>query len=328
MNTGFYTGRRVLVTGGLGFLGTHVTQHLLNEGARVRVTTHRDNVPDRPGIEIVRADLTNAADCRAAADSMNCVFHLAAFGFGLGANLEVASQLFTQNVLMNTSMLEAARQTGVERYLYTSSSSVYPGDLTVLDDEAVWTGDPHPSEFSFGWAKRLGEIQARIYSQNHGMKIAIVRPANPYGPHDDFHPTRAHVVPSLIVRAFQRQKPFVVWGTGNVERSFIHADDVARAMLVALERYAVCDPINIAAPDTSKIRDIARMILDLSGYKDAALVFDASKPEGHHRKYPTVKKAEDKIGFRAQISLRDGLADTVAWYCSRQSPQSQSGVQV
>jgi len=314
MTTGFYTGKNVLVTGGLGFLGRHVTRRLLNAGAHVRVTTHREGVRDQSGIEIVRADLTNLADCRTAADTMDYVFHLAAFGFGLGANLEVYSQLFTQNTLMNTSMLEACRQAGVNRYLYTSSSAVYSGSTTVLDDEVAWGEDPHPSELSFGWAKRIGEIQSRIYYENHDMKIAIVRPANPYGPHDDFHPTRAHVVPSLIVRAFQRQKPFIVWGTGNVERSFIHADDVARAMLLALERYAVCDPLNIASPDTTKIGDIARMILDLSGYKDVDLIFDASKPEGHHRKYPTVKKAEDKIGFRAQISLREGLRETVDWY--------------
>jgi GDP-L-fucose synthase len=311
---GFWDGKRVLVTGGLGFLGSHVVRRLLQHGAHVRATTHRESVPDQSNFEIVPADLRNLADCRRAAESIDCVFHLAAFGFGLGANLEVYSQLFTSNALINTSMLEASRLAGVERYLYTSSSSVYSGSTTELDDETPWTGDPHPSEFSFGWAKRLGEIQARVYAEHHGMKIAIVRPANPYGPHDDFHPTRAHVVPSLIVRAFQKQKPFVVWGSGNIERSFIHADDVARGMLLALEKHAVCDPLNIASPEVTKIGDIARMILDLSGYRDAELVFDTSKPEGHPRKYPRVQKAENKIGFRATIGLREGLEKTVEWY--------------
>ena len=137
------------------------------------------------------------------------------------------------------------------------------------------------------------------------------------GPHDDFHPTRAHVIPSLIVRAFERQKPFVVWGTGKVQRSFIYADDVARAMLLALKNYAVCDPINIASSEVTSIGDIARMIVELSGYDDAELVFDSSKPEGHPRKYPTTKKAEDKIEFRAETQIRQGLADTVEWYRSQ-----------
>jgi GDP-L-fucose synthase len=313
----FYRGKRVLVTGGLGFLGSHVTRHLVNSGARVRVTTRRQEIPQRSDFEIVRADLTDIAGCRRAVESVECVFHLAAFGFGLGANLEVQSRLFTANVSMNTSMLEACRQAGIERYLYTSSSSVYPGTITVLDDEVEWTGDPHPSEYSFGWAKRIGEIQARVYAESHGMKIAIVRPANPYGPNDDFHATRGHVIPSLIVRAFERQKPFVIWGTGKAERSFIHAEDVARAMLLALEKHAVCDPINVASHEISNIGDIARTILELSGYGDADLVFDTSKPEGHPRKYPTVRKAEDKIGFRAEIPLRQGLSDTIDWYRSR-----------
>jgi GDP-L-fucose synthase len=313
----FYRGKRVLVTGGLGFLGTHVTQHLLNSGAQVRVTTHRQDVPRQKDFEIVKADLTNIDACRMAAKSMDCVFHLAAFGFGLGANQEIYSQLFSTNVLMNTSMLEACRHAGVERYLYTSSSSVYSGDLNVLDDEVPWTREPHRSEFSFGWGKRMAEIQARIYADSHGMKIAIVRPANPYGPHDDFHPTRAHVVPSLIVRAFKREKPFVVWGTGNVERSFIHADDVGRAMLLALEKHATCDPLNIASHEITKIGSIAKMILELSGYGDADLVFDTTKPEGHPRKYPAVRKAEEAIGFRAEIGIREGLEDTIEWYRSQ-----------
>jgi GDP-L-fucose synthase len=319
MNKGneFYRGKRVLVTGGLGFLGTHVTRHLLNSGAQVRVTTHRQDVPSPKDFEIVKADLTNIDACRMAAKSMDCVFHLAAFGFGLGANQEIRSQLFTTNVLMNTSMLEACREAGVERYLYTSSSSVYSGDLSVLDDAVPWRDDPHPSEYSFGWGKRIAEIQAKIYAENHGMKIAIVRPANPYGPHDDFHPTRAHVVPSLIVRSFKKENPFVVWGTGNVERSFIHANDVARAMLLALEKHATCDPLNIASHEITKVGAIAKMILELSGHGDAELVFDASKPEGHPRKYPAVQKAEATIGFRAEIGLREGLQDTIEWYRSR-----------
>jgi GDP-L-fucose synthase len=247
---------------------------------------------------------------------MDSVFHLAAFGWGLGENMKLHSQLFTRNVLMNTAMLEAAHQAGVERYLYTSSSAVYAGTMSALDDEQPWNGDPHPSEFSFGWAKRAGEIQARIYASAGTMKIAIVRPSNPYGPGDDFHPTRAHVVPSLIIRACERHKPFVVWGTGRVERSFVHASDVARAMLLALEKGADCDPINIASREVTTIADVARMVLELSGHRDAGLTFDASKPEGHPGKYPSVKKAEEKLGFRAEIKLQEGLEDTISWYRS------------
>ena len=205
---------------------------------------------------------------------------------------------------------------GVERYLYTSSSAVYSGSDTILDDEKPWTDNPHPSEFSFGWAKRLGELQARVYADNDSMKIAIVRPTNPYGPGDNFHPTKAHVIPSLIIRAFEKQDSFVVWGTGRVERSFIHVTDMARAMLLALEKYSVCDPLNIASPDITRISEVARLVLDLSGRGQVELVFDSSKPEGHPGKYPTTKKTAEKIGFTAGIDLRQGLQETIEWYRS------------
>jgi GDP-L-fucose synthase len=312
----YFRNKRVLVTGGLGFLGGHVTRKLLEAGAHVRVSTHRENVPSHPDIEIVRTDLTKLEDCSRAAQSMDCVFHLAAFGWGLGENVKIQAPLFTMNTLINTSMLEAAHRAGVERYLYASSSSVYPGGDSILDDTQEWTGEPHKTEYAFGWAKRAGELQARIYTENHGMKIAIVRPANPYGPGDNFHPTKAHVIPSLIIRAFERQQPFVVWGSGRVERSFVHAEDVARAMLLAVEKYAVCDPLNIASPEITQIGDVARMVLELSGHRNANLVFDSTKPEGHPGKYPAVKKAEEKIGFRASIDLKKGLQDTIEWYRS------------
>ncbi len=304
------------MTGGLGFLGSHVVRRLLACNADVRITTHRSDPPTSRDYEVIKADLTRYDDCRRAAKSMDLVFHLAAYGWGLGENVGRQSSLFTNNVLINTAMLDAAFIENVSRYLFTSSSSVYSGASSVLDDETPWNGDPHASELSFGWAKRIGEIQARIFAENNGMQIAIVRPSNPYGPHDDFHPTRAHVVPSLIVRAFERRNPFVVWGTGKVERSFIHADDVARALLLALEKYAVCDPVNVASCEVTHISDLARMVLDLSGHKDAEIAFDSTKPEGHPRKHLTTRKAEEKLEFQAKIGLRQGLQDTIEWYRS------------
>jgi GDP-L-fucose synthase len=325
MNTAvnsFYRNKRVLVTGGLGFLGSHVVSHLLESGASVRVVTHRQDYPAERNFEIVQGDLTRLDDCRRAAKSMECVFHLAAFGWGLGENVKLQSQLFTMNVLMNTAMLEGASQAGAERYLYTSSSAVYSGSMNILDDEQPWTGEPHGTEASFGWAKRAGELQSRIYSENNQIKVAVVRPSNPYGPRDNFHPAKAHVIPSLIVRALEKQNPFVVWGTGQVKRSFIHAHDAARAMLLALEKYAVCDPLNIASPEVTRIADVARLVVDQCGHRNAELVFDASKPEGHPEKYPSVSKAENKIGFRACIGLREGLRDTIEWYRSTSARKS------
>ena len=314
---GYYTRKKVVVTGGTGFLGSHLVDALLREGATVRVADQRPGSYRQEEVEAISVDLADPEQCRKAARDAECVFHLAAFGWGLGANVKAQPDLFTNNVLVNTNMLEAAYREGVERYLLTSSSAVYDGSYSVLDDEAPWGDDPHPSEFCFGWAKRVAELQARAYSEHYGMSIAIVRPSNPYGPMDNFDPERSHVIPALIRRAMAREDPFIIWGTGKVLRSFVYAGDVARAMLLALERYAVCDPINVASEEQTSVESLARLVLGLCDFGDATVQFDTSKPEGHPGKFLTVSKAREKIGFVAQTPLREGLEKTVQWYAQQ-----------
>lgn len=300
------------MTGGTGFLGSHLVEALVRRGAVVRVATHRrGDVPS--GVDVIQADLADPSQCRSAARGMDCVFHLAAVGGGLHANLKAPHEIFTTNVLLNTNMLDAASREGVERYLLTSSSAVYDGDAGVLDDTQPWRADPHPSEFGFGWAKRVAEIQARTYADACGMKIAIVRPSNPYGPGDALDPERSHVIPALVRRVESGERPVRVWGTGKAVRSFIYAGDVADAMLLALERYAVCDPVNVASGEQTSIADLARLILDLCGLEKTALEFDATKPDGHPGKFPTIAKARERVGFAAQTSLREGLVKTILW---------------
>ncbi len=305
-------GRRILVTGAFGFIGGHLVRTLVEGGAHVRAVSR---YPKRAeDFEVVTGDLTHPETCERAVAGIDDTFHLAAFGWGLGGNQKHPAQLLTQNVLMSTHLLEAARRSGVQRYLYTSSSSVYPGPVEVLDESVPWDTPPHASEQTFGWAKRLGEIQARAYFENYGMQIAIIRPSNPYGPGDDFDPSRAHVIPSLIARAASGQSPLAVWGTGQVVRSFVYVTDVVRGMLLALQRGADADPINLASPETTRIDELARLIVELMGCRSMTLEFDPSKPEGHPRKIPSTQKAEVKIGFRATTSLREGLEKTIRWY--------------
>ncbi len=321
---GFYTSKRVLVTGGTGFLGSHVVDALRRQSAAVRVVTRRDGSIPPSGVEVVHADLADLQQCRSAARDADYVFHLAAVGGGLHANIKAQHVLFTANVLINTNMLEAAHQEGVERYLLTSSSAVYDGDAGVLDDSEPWRGDPHPSEFGFGWAKRVAEIQARTYADTCGMNIAVVRPSNPYGPGDNFDPEQSHVIPALIHRAQAGERPLSVWGTGKAVRSFIYAGDIAHAMLLALEHYAVCDPINIASGEQTSIADLARLVLELCGMDHSGLAFDATKPDGHPGKFPTVIKAQAMMGFVAHTPLRDGLEETIRWF--RETQRVPSGV--
>ncbi len=320
-SAGFYSGKKVVVTGGAGFLASHLIEALLARGAVVRAVGVRSRPATYPfapaDVEYVQANLLERRACEGALRGADLVFHLAAIGWGLHENMKRQPQLLTDNLLLNTTVLDTAYHAGVQRYLYTSSSAVYPAHLQDIDEGAAWDQPPHPSEFAFGWAKRMGEIQAQVYSQHYGLPIAIVRPANPYGPRDNFDPDKSHVIPALIRRAVARETPFVVWGTGRVVRSFVHARDVARGMLAALEHYAVCEPVNLASEETTTIADLVKLVLEFAGYADAELHFDTSKPDGHPRKVPSVRRAAERLGLVDYIPLRDGLAETIAWYLQR-----------
>ncbi len=309
----FYRDKKVLVTGGAGFLGMHLVEALLARGAQVRAVGRRPRPGYLPTAEYLVADLTDAAEREKALRGIELVFHLAAVGWGLRENMQRQPELLTSNLLLNTAMLDAAYRPGVQGYLYTSSSAVYPGGLEELSEAALWSGPPHPSELNFGWAKRMGEIQARAYFEYYRMPIAIVRPCNPYGPWDSFDLHKSHVIPALIRRALAKENPFTVWGTGRARRSFIFAPDLTQGMLLALERRAVYAPINLASNETTSIAELARLILELCDHREAALYFDPCKPEGHPRKVPSVRRAQE-IGLVSYTPLREGLRQTIAWY--------------
>lgn len=224
------------------------------------------------------------------------------------------AELLTGNLLLNTVLLDDAFKRGVRGYLYTSSSAVYPGYLEDLNEDAQWDEPPHISEANFGWAKRMGEIHACAYHEHHGFPIAIVRPANPYGPWDNFDPERSHVIPTLIRRAVARENPLAVWGTGQPVRSFVYASDVAELMLLALERLAICKPVNIASPDPVNIADLVKLVIAASGNVGVEFVFDTSVPDGHPRKIPSTRRAFEELGKKDYVRLQEGLVRTVDWY--------------
>jgi GDP-L-fucose synthase len=323
---GFYSGRRVLVTGGTGFIGSNLAKALVVAGAKVRVTTRHAGHKRTGDAEVLNCDLIDPAQCLKAVRGTDMVFHLAAHGFGIGANVHAQPELFTRNAIMSVNILEAARQAGVQRFLLCSSSSVYDGAADVLDDTKPWTGDPHPSEFGFGWAKRTAEAQARVYAQHADMKIAIVRPSNPYGPMDLFDPQRSHVIPAMVLRALAREDPFTVWGTGKAQRSFVFVDDLVAGMMLALEKHAACDPLNLASPVRTPIAELARKVLAACGAADLKIKFDTTKPEGHPGRFPTTAKAMAAIGWQATTPLDEGISKTVRWYLTEgRAPPSPGG---
>lgn len=314
----FYPGKQILVTGGAGFIGTNLVLALREAGARVR-TVSRGSRPQVDVDEHLNLNLRDRADCRRAVEGQQLVFHVAAHGWGLGRNVGIQTELLTANVQMNTNLLEAAHEAGVDRYLYTSSVGVYGADQTAPDDRRPWDGDPDPSLHCFGWAKRIAEIQCRAYADYAKMKIAIVRPSNPYGPWDIFDAAKSHVIPALILKALDKSKPFEVWGTGRATRSFVYVGDLVRGMMDAMERYATAKPLNLAGDAQTSIAELARTILDFVGREKEEIVFDPNKPEGTPGKVYSIAHAREAIGFTPAVSLRDGLRQTIDWYLDRSS---------
>ncbi len=311
----FYKNKIAVVTGGAGFLASHLIKALVEAGAKIRAVDQADKPAEFPSnAEYITADLLKRDQCAQAFQGADFVFHLAAVGWGFHENLKRQPQILTDNLLLNTIVLDEAHRAGVKRYLFTSSAAVYPPHLETMDEETPWDAPPHGSEKYYAWSKRMGEIQAQAYFEHYGLPIAIVRLFNPYGPGDNFDPDKSHVIPALIRRAIARENPFTVWGTGKPIRSFIHARDAAKGMLLALEKSPGCQPINLSSDETITIGGLVKLILEVSGHSGAEIRFDTDKPDGHPRRVPSVKRAAEKLGLSKYIPLRQGLAETIEWY--------------
>lgn len=316
----FWKDKKVLVTGGAGFIGSHLVERLVAGGARVRVVDNLENsslenlgkVKDK--IEFRQKDLRILKDCLEASRNQEIVLNLAAKVGGIEFNRKHLGTIFRDNILISTQMLEAARLNNIKRFLVVSSACVYPRYCTIPTPEEEGFKDvPEPTNEGYGWAKRMAEVQARAYNQEFGMKIAIVRPYNTYGPRDHFAPEKSHVIPALIKRVFDGEDPLTVWGDGEQSRAFLYVEDLVEGMLGAIETYPVCDPLNLGIVEEIKIKDLVKLVIELSG-KNPKVHFDTSKPSGQPRRNCDNRKAKKKIGFEARISLREGLEKTIAWY--------------
>lgn len=311
----FYQNKKVLVTGGTGFVGTNIVQALLKEGAFVRIPVHRrPPMINDERIETISADLNQMEDCMSVMKGIDYVFH-AAGGVG-AAGVTPSHQLdgIAMSLTLTSRVLQGAWNSGVERFLFLSSSTVYPAfDHPVQEDED-WKGPPHKTYSGYGWMKRYLEKLTEFVSSQSRLKIAIVRPTAIYGRWDNFDHETNHVIPALIMRACKREDPFVVWGTGNEVRDFLHITDMVRGCLLALEHYAICDPINIGYGKVITIRQIAESVLRATGHTKAKIVFDSSKPTTIPFRAVDISKARTILGFEPELSIDEGILDTVMWY--------------
>lgn len=311
----FYEGKVVLVTGGTGFVGTHFVQQLLEQGAKVRVTVHkRPPVIKDERIETVPADLTRLEDCLAAIKGVDYVFHAAGAVSAAGVTVSNPMSAITTNLILTARMLEAACAGNVERFLLFSSSTGYPVTDYPVKEEEMWSGPTHPSYFGYGWMRRYLERIGEFVASKSNVKIALVRPTAVYGRWDNFDPTTSHVIPALIRKAVEKQDPYEVWGSGEEVRDFLHITDLVRGCLLMLEKYATCDPVNLGAGEAVPIKQIISIILKAAGHENARVKFNTSKPTTIPLRMVDISKAKSILGFEPEVSLEEGLKDTVEWY--------------
>lgn len=306
-----YKNKKVLVTGGTGLIGKPLVELLIDVGASVRVASMDDKSRCPAGAEFIRADLTRWDNCQEVVQGMDYVFHLAGVKGSPQMTAKKPASFFVPMMMFDTNVMEAARKAGVDRFLFTSSVGVYaPAEIFREDD--VWKTFPSENDRFAGWAKRMGELQAEAYRIEYGWdKVAIVRPVNVYGPYDNFDPANAMVIPSLISRAVGGEDPFVVWGDGSAIRDFIHARDVARGMMLALEN-APGNPINLGSGVGVSIKKIVEIIISNLETKPT-VVWDTSKPSGDKKRLAETCRA-NAIGFQPSISLEEGIKETMDWY--------------
>jgi GDP-L-fucose synthase len=314
----FFASRLSLVTGGAGFIGSHLARALLEEGGRVRLALHqRAPIVTDPRVETVRGDLTRQEDCLHAMQGVDLIFHAAGAVSGAGVTADNAMAGIAKNLNLTAQVLQAAWTAGVERILIFSSSTVYPASDHPVREEEAAEAAPHPSYLGYGRMRRYFEHLAEFVASRSSVKVALVRPTAVYGPHDDFDPTTSHVIPALVRKAVAKLDPFEVWGTGDEVRDFLHAEDFARGCLLAMEKHAACDPINIGYGSAVTIRRVVEIILEAAGHGKAEVRFDASKPTAIPVRLVDTAKARRLLGFEPRIPIETGLRDLVRWYAAR-----------
>jgi GDP-L-fucose synthase len=310
---GFYKNRKILVTGGTGLIGRPLVERLVDEGAQVIVVSLDDPSRAPQGVAFVRADLREFSNCMEACEGKDIVFHLAGIKGSPVLNQRQPASFFVPTITFNTNMMEAARRQRVSRFLYTSTVGVY-AQAEVFKEDDVWKTFPSENDKFAGWAKRMGELQAESYKIEYGWdKISIVRPANTYGPFDNFDPKTAMVIPSLITRALSGENPLVVWGDGTPIRDFIYSKDVAAGMLSAVEK-GINVPVNLGSGSGVTIKQIAETIVKYVPGKKVKIVWDKTKPKGDAKRLMDISRAKNLLGFKPKYSLEKGIKETIEWY--------------
>ncbi len=305
----FWSGRRVMVTGGAGFLGSHLVAKLKQRGCEhVFVPRSRD-------YDLVTAEGVDRAYQDANPD---LVIHLAAVVGGIGANQAQPGRFFYDNLMMGAQLMEQARLRGVAKFVALGTICAYPKFTPVpFEEDRLWDGYPEETNAPYGLAKKMLLVQSQAYRQQYGFNSIFLLPVNLYGPGDNFNPESSHVIPALIKKCCDAmeagQDHIEVWGTGKATREFLYVEDAAEGIALASERYDKSDPVNLGCDMEISIRELVELIVGLTGFK-GEVRWDPGKPDGQPRRRLDVQRAKAEFGFSAQVGFAEGLEKTVAWY--------------
>jgi len=303
------TGKRIVVTGGSGFLGSHLVERLKKSGCKnVFAPTHKE-------FDLTRSD---AIENLFEKHQPDVLIHGAAVVGGIGANRENPGRFFYENAIMGIQLIESARRHGVEKTVVLGTICAYPKFTPVpFREEDLWTGYPEETNAPYGLAKKMMLVQCQAYREQYGMNAVFLLPVNLYGPRDNFDLQSSHVIPALIrkcVEAMEAGKDeIVLWGDGSPTREFLYVEDAVDGIVLATEKYDKSDPVNLGSGMEMSIHDLAVMIAEMTGFT-GNIVWDTNQPNGQPRRCLSVTKAEKEFGFKAVTPFQVGLRKTIDWY--------------
>ena len=305
----FWKDKRVIVTGGAGFLGRVVVDQLKHKDCK-HITVPRSAQFDLRKTSAIRKLYTQARP--------DMVIHLAAVVGGIGANRENPGKFFYDNLMMGVELMEQARQMGIPKFVAIGTICAYPKFCPVpFKEDTIWDGYPEETNAPYGLAKKMLLVQSQAYRQQYGYNSIYLLPVNLYGPGDNFSWESSHVIPALIRKCVDAKKrgdkQIVVWGTGRATREFLYVDDAARGIVLASEKYNSFEPVNLGAGFEITIKKLVELIVKLTKFK-GEIVWDKTKPDGQPRRCLDTTRARKEFGFKAQVSFEAGLKKTLAWY--------------
>ncbi len=305
----FLKNKRILLTGGNGFLGTFVKKELLNKGIKKKNIL----IPDLPDF-----DLRNPKNCKKAVKNQNIVIHLAGKVGGIGFNREKPGELFYDNLIMGIQLMEEARKAGVKKFMAVGTVCCYPKFTPVpFKEENLWNGYPEETNAPYGLAKKMLLVQAQAYRKQYEFNTIFLLPVNLYGPKDSFDPQKSHVIPALIKKVADAKKEnrnFIeIWGTGKATREFIYVEDAAQGIVLATEKYNKPEPVNLGSEKEISIKELVKTICRLMNFK-GKIKWDKTKPDGQPRRMLDTSRAKKEFNFQAKTDLEKGLKKTIEWY--------------